>query len=141
MEYLTEECPVYTYEKDGWVSEYQHDQVLWDEYNGMYYDHMNREVKPTSGRAAQWWCVAVYETDRRYGGPEEGGWWYTSGELAEHAKIRFFDRYKDAYDYSQEMWAWCFEENKDRGDLRLAVRAFTEQMPDTHFPKTRPYYS
>ena len=25
-------------------------------------------------------CVAVYEVDRMYGGPEEGGWWY-DGDL------------------------------------------------------------
>jgi hypothetical protein len=25
--------------------------------------------------------VAVYAEDRAYGGPEEGGWWYTTGEL------------------------------------------------------------
>lgn len=141
MDYLTEHCPIYTYESNGWVSECQHNQVLWDDYNGMYYDHMNREVQQTSERAAQWWCVAVYETGQMYGGPEEGGWWYTAGELVDHAKIRFFDRYQDAYDYSQELWAWCLEENKDRGDLRLAPRAFTEQLPDTHFPKTQPYYS
>jgi hypothetical protein len=24
--------------------------------------------------------VAIYLTDRRYGGPEEGGWWYDVGE-------------------------------------------------------------
>lgn len=25
--------------------------------------------------------LAVYETNLAYGGPEEGGWWYTEGEL------------------------------------------------------------
>ena len=25
--------------------------------------------------------VALYEIDRAYGGPEEGGWWYDCGEL------------------------------------------------------------
>ena len=25
--------------------------------------------------------VALYEIDRAYGGPEEGGWWYDTGEL------------------------------------------------------------
>ena len=25
--------------------------------------------------------VALYEIDRCYGGPEEGGWWYDTGEL------------------------------------------------------------
>lgn len=26
--------------------------------------------------------VAFYEQDRVYGGPEEGGWWYDTGDLA-----------------------------------------------------------
>jgi hypothetical protein len=27
------------------------------------------------------WVVAVYERGQEYGGPEEGGWWYTTREL------------------------------------------------------------
>lgn len=27
------------------------------------------------------WFVNVYSIDRVYGGPEEGGWWYDTGEL------------------------------------------------------------
>ena len=143
MDYLSEMCPIYECDKgDGWVSVCQHDEVEWDEYNGCWYTRDTNEiVKEVRERAAQWWAVAVYETDRAYGGPEEGGWWYSVGWLVEHAKVRFFDRYQDAYDYSQELWAYCLEENKDRGDVRLAPRGFTEQMPETHFPKNRPYYS
>lgn len=143
MEYLSEMCPVYQCDKgNGWVSVYQHDEVVWADGAEKYVSHdTGVAVEQTSERAAQWWYVAVYETGRAYGGPEEGGWWYSVGWLVEHAKIKFFDRYQDAYDYSQELWAYCLEENKDRGDVRLAPRGFTEQMPDTHFPKTRPYYS
>jgi len=32
---------------------------------------------PTGDR----WHINVYELDRRYGGPEEGGWWYDTGDL------------------------------------------------------------
>ena len=143
MDYLSEMCPIYGRDNgNGWVSERQHNEVVWDDCNESYYAvDNNMEVKPCRERAAQWWCVAVYETDRAYGGPEEGGWWYDVGGLVEHAKIRFFDRYQDAYDYAQELWAYCLEENKDRGDVRLAPRGFTEQLPDVYFPKTRPYYS
>lgn len=28
----------------------------------------------------QIYSVAIYMVDRAYGGPEEGGWWYTFGE-------------------------------------------------------------
>lgn len=142
MEYLSETCPIYTREAGDWVAVYEHNEVEYDDYNnGFYTLYNNLEVWHEQDRPAKWWCVAVYETDRAYGGPEEGGWWYDCGVLVEHGRIRFFDNYKDAYDYSQELWAWCLNENRDRGDVRLAVRGFTEQMPDTHFPKKRPYYS
>lgn len=29
---------------------------------------------------APFWTVAIYLRDKRFGGPEEGGWWYTCGE-------------------------------------------------------------
>lgn len=143
MEYLTEMAPIYSREvSEGWLDERQHDEVVWDEYEGRYLTHDTKKVvEQTSERPALWWCVGVYTADRAYGGPEEGGWWYNCGGLVEHAKIKFFDRYQDAYDYTQELWAWCLEENKDRGDEKLVVRAFTEQLPDVYYPKTRPFYS
>ena len=143
MEYLSETCPIYTRETStGWESAWQHDEVVWDDYNGAYYSvDTNMEVKRTSERPAQWWAVGVYTAGPAYGGPEEGGWWYDCGELVDHAKIRFFDSFREAHDYVQGLWDYCLTENRDRGDVKLVVSAFTEQMPDTHYPKTRPYYS
>jgi hypothetical protein len=143
MEYLSETCPIYSYKMfAGWVHERQHDEVVWDDYAEQYVTHDTGViVEQTSERPAEWWCVAVYTSNRAYGGPEEGGWWYDCGGLVEHAKIKFFEKYQDAYDYTQELWAWCIEENKDRGDEKLVARAFTEQLPDTHYPKTQPFYS
>lgn len=31
------------------------------------------------------WTVAIYLIDKSYGGPEEGGWWYTHGERIDYA--------------------------------------------------------
>ncbi|WP_299654246.1 hypothetical protein [uncultured Jannaschia sp.] len=31
--------------------------------------------------------VALYEMDRTYGGPEEGGWWYDHGALCRVLKV------------------------------------------------------
>ncbi len=36
------------------------------------------------------YVVAIYLCDRAYGGPEEGGWWYDTGEL-----VRIHRAYKD----------------------------------------------
>lgn len=33
------------------------------------------------------WHVNVYELDRAYGGPEEGGWWYNTGELVQTVPV------------------------------------------------------
>jgi hypothetical protein len=33
--------------------------------------------------------VAVYETGREYGGPEEGGWWYDTGRLVASACLDY----------------------------------------------------
>lgn len=34
------------------------------------------------------WHVSVYEIDRAYGGPEEGGWWYDCGECILTVPVR-----------------------------------------------------
>ena len=142
MNFLSETCPIFTREEGGWVQSYQHDEVAYDDYVGGHYAlGTNQEVKATSERPAGWWCVATYLTSRAYGGPEEGGWWYTCWELVEHAKIGFFENYKDAKDYAKKLQDYCDKENKGGGEERLAVRCFTEEMPGTYFPKTRPYYS
>lgn len=48
--------------------------------------------------------VTVYETDRAYGGPEEGGWWYDVGTVVacfpvlRHRAERLLERVKDRCD-------------------------------------------
>jgi hypothetical protein len=34
--------------------------------------------------SAAFWTVAIFMVDRAYGGPEEGGWWYTYGTPIDH---------------------------------------------------------
>lgn len=47
------------------------------------------------------WAVAVYDTERLYGGPEEGGWWYTYGEL--HHVEGWFTGEDDALDCARAL--------------------------------------
>jgi hypothetical protein len=47
------------------------------------------------------YTVAVYLQDRAYGGPEEGGWWYDTGELVRTCRL-FRDEDK-AYAYCRRM--------------------------------------
>lgn len=143
MQYLNETVPLYSVDRDGYEPDgYEHHEVEYDEYSGAYYTiHGDaRRVYWVDDRPAQWFSVAVYTSEQVYGGPEEGGWYYPAGQLVEHHLIKFFDNYADAMDYSASLWDWCDEENKDRGDVRFVVRCTTEAMPDTHYPKRRPFY-
>ena len=49
------------------------------------------------------WYVNVYEMDRSYGGPEEGGWWYTTLEPIQSV---LFENLKEAETY------WAYMEKK-----------------------------
>ena len=142
MQYLNETVPLYSVDKDGQEpNRYEHYEVEYDEYSGYYVTHgSSPHVYRVDERPAGWFSVAVYTCYDVYGGPEEGGWYYDAGSLVEHHRIKFFDNYVEAMDYSASLWDWCDEENKDRGDVRLIVRCTTEAMPDTHYPKRRPYY-
>lgn len=137
MDYLTKNVPVYGFEIDGWEYSYEHDEVLYDEYDGHYVEHYGetKRVEPVRDRPAKWFCVAVYSVWNAYGGPEEGGWYYRCGQLIDHHRIRFFDSFDEAVDYQSKLW------DEYDGCEDVSVKAFTEAMPDTYFPKKRPYYS
>lgn len=54
-------------------------------------------------------AVVRYATDRAYGGPEEGGWWYDVGELE---KVVLVTRDQ------KKAWAWCRRLNEARHVMR-----------------------
>ena len=146
MEYLSETMPIYTLDHMGATYRFAHDEVQFLEDEGKYAAHVDGDweyVEATDERPATWWTVAVYTRYQAYGGPEEGGWYYSTGALTEHGKVRFFDDYAAARAYLEELWLWVEAQNKERKgwDEKLTVRSTTEQMPDTHYPKKRPYYS
>lgn len=45
-----------------------------------------RDADETPEIAPAFYTVAVYLADRAFGGREEGGWWYDTGELVTHAE-------------------------------------------------------
>ena len=142
MDYLSKTTPLYTSEVNGWVSVYRHDEVEWDE--GRPYGRGGCQLlRHTADEPATWWTVGVYTQYQQYGGPEEGGWYYDAGSLTWHGVMAFFDNYDDADAYRAKLWDMVVKENSDNlgADERLTVRCTTEAMPDTHYPKTRPYYS
>src|SRR5262245_7305236 len=56
------------------------DQLMVWCQTGRYAASSTLVLHPETLRPLRWWAV-VYEVDRGYGGPEEGGWWYDCGEL------------------------------------------------------------
>lgn len=107
-----------------------------------------------SGKSPRLYWVGLYLEDRAYGGPEEGGWWYSCGELVTDADIYtvlglFPTCHTDedtAYAASVAMNDACQELNKDRRDInsvlsdgRYSASVYEDVLPP-HFPATRPHY-
>lgn len=146
MQYLSNTVTIYRWEKDGWWRDYRHDQVEMDQEGYWWELSTNAQVKPHEEEPAEWWAVAMYHEWSAYGGPEEGGWWYSVGELVDHAMIRFFSNYADAEAYHKELWdkadALTKELRKEGNcETRYIVMGLTEEMPPVSYPKRRPYYS
>lgn len=76
------------------------------------------------------YSVAVYEVDRAYGGPEEGGWWYDCGDLVRVAK-RF--RSED------DAWNYCNRLNEKLYSHNYRAKVYDNVAPES-FPVNRPYY-
>ena len=146
MDYLSKTLPIFAVEINGVTHSFQWDEITEDEYEGPMAE-VRGELTPVTavhGREAQWWTVAVYTLVRLYGGPEEGGWYYSAGQLTEHGRVRFFDDYAAAEDYRDQLWDWVQGQNggdRKGWDEKLTVRCTTEALPDSHYPLKRPYYS
>ena len=83
--------------------------------------------------------VNVYEVDRIYGGPEEGGWWYDAGEVM--LSERFYDR-----DAAEARVKELAEEYPNTGQVRSIIysggdyRIYIEDEPGQNYPDHRPHY-
>jgi hypothetical protein len=89
--------------------------------------------------------VAVYLVDRARGGPEEGGWWFDSGEL-----VRSFRNAERAYEYSRQLntrlRSRSFGPNADRREISSVLSDGEYQAivctgaVDQMFPSRKPHY-
>ena len=93
--------------------------------------------------------VALYHEEQRYGGPEEGGWWYIAGY-----RLRNLRRFRGKH-ARVRAWKFCDRYNAGlRGrDLKTKRPRFTSVLssgrevarfnsgrPIDHYPESRPYY-
>lgn len=81
------------------------------------------------------YSVAVYRQDRLYGGPEEGGWWYDTGDLVR--TCRRFRHEAAAYAYCRRMNDLMRVLVHDAGVYGAEVH---EGPAPQSYPVTRPFY-
>lgn len=107
---------------------------------------MNRKQR----KAAKMIYVNIYDADRAYGGPEEGGWWYDTGwpldNQRAHGGGTFFNPAR-AWDHAQAINDALrarevgISSRDPRSVLyRGRIEAHVERHPAQAFPQERPYY-
>jgi hypothetical protein len=86
--------------------------------------------------------VNAYAVDRCFGGHEEGGWWYDSGEPLASIPARTDEEVDAAKAVLQEIFGPRFKGNRDRhsviGEENLGI--YVEEHVATAFPDGRPHY-
>lgn len=88
--------------------------------------------------------VAIYELDRSYGGPEEGGWWFTTGEIRKTIRCRP----RSLPNARRQAAAWVARRGAPRRPLgsviysggEYRVCAVVGRRPAASFPSRRPRY-
>lgn len=84
-------------------------------------------------RLERGFVVQMYEVGQAYGGPEEGGWWYSVGEPRDHW---FRTTLAEAITLKQELTEVFGDPRAE--DYHLAIR-FDQDLKG--WPESRPYYS
>lgn len=95
------------------------------------------------------YVVAIYDCDRAYGGPEEGGWYFDCGELVrvvrtfknEEKALAFARRYNDLLHLQRQnggggrydISSVCYQGG------HYAAHVYERYAPE-YYPKERPYY-
>jgi hypothetical protein len=109
----------------------------WDDVVTIYSDKV--EQLDMALEPIRWW-VAVWEIDRAFGGQEEGGWWYDTGDLKQCVGCSSYEQAQNVREQLNTKWE--SEGNSSSviyrgGDYRVSVHG---SMPDDHFPERHPVY-
>lgn len=85
--------------------------------------------------------VNVYLVDQAYGGPEEGGWYYTFGQVHKSMPVKpdKAERLMSAVE------RWCEKNNEERPPIYSVssegvYNVCLEEHPAEHWPTERPWY-
>lgn len=91
----------------------------------------------------RWW-VNVYELNQGYGGPEEGGWWFTTGDVRVRIPCASYEQAEDVREWLREgqfgeetgrypLHSVCYE----GGSYQVSI----DKRPGQNFPEHTPRYS
>ena len=90
------------------------DQGMYDEDDpDAHNDYEDEEPEEYSGP----WIVCLYMIDQAYGGPEEGGWYYTYGDPMLTTHLRVFALHEDAQKYVRDLAPILEEMNQGRPSI------------------------
>lgn len=111
-------------------------------------------------RIADFYVNGVYDTERLYGGPEEGGWWYTSYTLVrvsgggqdESDALAQADSLREKLDDSYAVMTWGLGRTELRSEVSERMDYDWDYVPShsdyvirwdvpTYLPEQRPHYS
>lgn len=121
------------------------DSFCYGPYENTYHcGECGDEVNLVRERPAKWFSVVIYEVDRAYGGPEEGGWYYDCGSRINETVRTFPNTPEGIYEanrYLDSLHALRFPTRRGRWDEpRYSSRTYSEELPAACFPKHRPVY-
>lgn len=113
-------------------------------------DHTIQDWGEKAPEPPKAYSAAIYLVELRSGGPEEGGWWYDSGEPSDDADhmvlTRIFKDREEAWEYANRVLTpVCEKENEHRMPKSSVISNgvyevhVTEGYP-TEFPEKRPHY-
>lgn len=88
--------------------------------------------------------INTYETNRAYGGPEEGGWWFDIGDPVESVQFDFSYQARYALPEFEERW---MKRNKEEERKRPSsvncdgwYETYLEDKFAESYPKQKPHY-
>jgi hypothetical protein len=87
--------------------------------------------------------VNAYRVSRHYGGPEEGGWWYDSGEPLASVPLELDstqETIQTVRDRLTALLGWTDSRNRYSVLGGDDFEIYVQSEPAAHFPDGRPHY-
>lgn len=130
------ECAI---DSDSWTSEDGKDVSMVDHF-GHFHTSIHTNGDDEIVEREIW--VTAYDCNRAYGGPEEGGWWYATGELIETVQCRDEQDVENVTAILKWKHGPRFEGNHPIGSVLCegVLRVVVEDEPGADYPLTRPHY-